>query len=100
MKEGLMKVVGFFGGLLVLWIMWLLLVWAWDHKGILFMIFIATAVGGLLLGALGNKKDVVIEDGLQSTSPVSTEGEFTSEDIDVIDVVPTSTVIDEPTANK
>ena len=77
MKEVLMKIVGFFGGLLVLWIMWLLLVWAWDHKGMLFMLFVVTAVGGLLLGVLGGKKDAVMEDELQSTPPVSTGGQPT-----------------------
>ena len=56
MKSVFEKIVGFIVALIMLWLLFMFLGWAWDHKGAIFMLIVGIFAIGLVVIFLSNKE--------------------------------------------
>ena len=56
MKSVFEKIVGFIVALIMLWLLFMFLGWAWDHKGAIFMLIVGIFAIGMAVLFLSNKE--------------------------------------------
>lgn len=61
MKSVFEKIVGFIVGLIMLWLLFMFLGWAWDHKGAIFMLIVGIFAIGMVVLFLSNKETGVAD---------------------------------------